>query len=105
MELLQIWGCNLFYNDSIVFNQNSIASVATALSLTLSVKGPLKWSSTIYLNTLSLKTEKRLKVWQSKQKQVTRDLSWAIQEKVPANGFRGNFESCLKFQKLVETIN
>ena len=100
------WGLQPILEWLPLFSIRAVLPVSPQrFSLTLSVKGPLKWSSTISLNTLSLKTEKRLKMWPSKQKQVTRYLSWAIQEKVPANRLRGNFESCLKFQKLVETIN
>ena len=33
------WGCNRFLSDSIVFNENRIASFIAALTLTLSVNG------------------------------------------------------------------
>ena len=32
------WGCSLFWSDSIVFNESSIAGFITALTLTLNVK-------------------------------------------------------------------
>ena len=36
------WGCNLFSSNSIVFNENRIASVIAALMLTLGIKGRLQ---------------------------------------------------------------
>ena len=35
------WVCNPFSSDSTVFNENGIASVIAALTLTLGVNGPL----------------------------------------------------------------
>ena len=34
------WRCNLFWSDSIVFNESGIASIIAALTLMLSVNGP-----------------------------------------------------------------
>ena len=36
------WVVTLFWNNSIVFNESSIASIITALTLTLNVNGPLE---------------------------------------------------------------
>ena len=41
-RVLSEQGCNPFSRDSIVFNENSIASIVTALTLTLGVNGPLE---------------------------------------------------------------
>ena len=38
------WDCNPFLSDSIVFNENSIARVVAALTLTLGVNGPLMFT-------------------------------------------------------------
>ena len=35
------WGCNPFLSDSIIFNENRIASIIAALMLMLGVNGPL----------------------------------------------------------------
>ena len=39
-------GCNLFWSDSILVNETHVASVITALMLTLGVNGPLGKNAT-----------------------------------------------------------
>ena len=42
METLQNGGCNSFWSDSILFNESYVASIITALTLTLGVNEPLQ---------------------------------------------------------------
>ena len=56
-RVLSEQGCNPISSDSIVFNENSIASIVAALTLTLGVNGPLESLETtigaIYMNQVS----------------------------------------------------
>ena len=47
MELIQNWLQYLFWSEFIVFNESNIASIITALTLMLSVKGPLTGMATL----------------------------------------------------------
>ena len=66
-RVLSELGCNPFSSDPIVFNENSIAGIVAALTLTLGVNGPLESLETtiaaIFMNWVSGAPCKRFYVW------------------------------------------